>query len=79
MNRIAAIVLEVSDLERSAELYREGFGVPLKPVDDRLPYMLAASPSGKYVAGLNGAKLWIWRLTDERHRLRLDRLGGERG
>jgi putative ABC transport system permease protein len=21
----------------------------------------------------------IWRLTDERHRLRLDRLGGERG
>lgn len=37
---------------------------PLQPVDDQLPYMLASSPSGKYVAGLNGARLWIWRLKD---------------
>ena len=33
-NRIVALVIEVSDLDRSARLYREGFGVELKPVDD---------------------------------------------
>ena len=32
--RIVALVLEVSDLERSAKLYREAFGIALKPVDD---------------------------------------------
>ena len=29
-----AVVLEVSDLDRSARLYREAFGIELKPPDD---------------------------------------------
>ena len=33
-NRLVAVVIEVSDLERSAKLYREGFGISLKPADD---------------------------------------------
>jgi predicted enzyme related to lactoylglutathione lyase len=33
-NRVVALVIEVSDLERSAKLYREAFGVALKPADD---------------------------------------------
>lgn len=33
-NRLVAVVIEVSDLERSAELYRHAFGVSLKPADD---------------------------------------------
>ena len=37
---------------------------PLRPTDDLLPYALSASPNGKYVAGFNGAKIWIWRLAD---------------
>lgn len=38
-NRMVAVILEVSDLERAAALYREGFGVDLHEgdngVDDR--------------------------------------------
>ena len=38
-NRLAAVIVEVSDLERSTALYRDGFGVDLHPgdngVDDR--------------------------------------------
>jgi catechol 2,3-dioxygenase-like lactoylglutathione lyase family enzyme len=33
-NRLVAVVIEVTDLERSAALYRDGFGVPLKDPDD---------------------------------------------
>jgi predicted enzyme related to lactoylglutathione lyase len=33
-NRIVTIVLEVADLEASARLYREAFGVTLKPIED---------------------------------------------
>jgi len=33
-NRIVALVVEVSDLLRSAKLYREGFGIALKPAAD---------------------------------------------
>ena len=33
-NRLIAVVIEVADLDRSAALYRDGFGVPLKPPDD---------------------------------------------
>ncbi|MCU1484507.1 MAG: extradiol dioxygenase [Actinomycetia bacterium] len=33
MNRLMLVVLEVSDLERSARLYREGFGIDLHEAD----------------------------------------------
>jgi predicted enzyme related to lactoylglutathione lyase len=39
VSRLVAVIVEVSDLERSAALYRDGFGVELSPgnneVDDR--------------------------------------------
>ena len=33
-NRIVALVIEVSDLDQSAKLYREAFGIELKAPDD---------------------------------------------
>ncbi|MCP4003199.1 MAG: hypothetical protein GY725_03295 [bacterium] len=33
-NRLVAVVVEVSDLERSAKLFRDAFGIALKPPDD---------------------------------------------
>jgi hypothetical protein len=35
-NRLVAVVIEVTDLDRSASLYRDGFGVPLKDPDAQL-------------------------------------------
>jgi predicted enzyme related to lactoylglutathione lyase len=32
--RLEAVILEVSDLEKSEVLYREGFGIPLHPGDN---------------------------------------------
>ena len=32
--QIVALVIEVSELERSATLYRDAFGIALKPVED---------------------------------------------
>ena len=34
--RLVAVIVEVADLSRSARLYREGFGLDLKPGDNRV-------------------------------------------
>ena len=50
-NRLVAVVLEVADLDRSAALYRDGFGVPLKPPDDH-------GGDDRWVSGRHCATSW---------------------
>jgi predicted enzyme related to lactoylglutathione lyase len=50
-NRLVAVVLEVADLDRSAALYREGFGVALKPPDDH-------GGEDRWVSGRHCATSW---------------------
>lgn len=49
--RLVAVVVEVRDLERSAELYRAGFGVALKPAKDH-------RGSDRWTSGLHAAVSW---------------------
>jgi predicted enzyme related to lactoylglutathione lyase len=50
-NRLIAVVIEVADLDRSAALYRDGFGVPLKPPDDH-------HGKDRWVSGRHCATSW---------------------
>jgi predicted enzyme related to lactoylglutathione lyase len=50
-NRLVAVVIEVADLDRSAALYRDGFGVPLKPPDDH-------HGEDRWVSGRHCATSW---------------------
>ena len=50
-NRLVAVVLEVTDLERSAALYRDGFGVPLKQPDDH-------AGDDRWISGRHCATSW---------------------
>ena len=50
-NRLVAVVLEVADLDRSAALYRDGFGVPLKDADDH-------HGTDRWVSGRHCATSW---------------------
>jgi predicted enzyme related to lactoylglutathione lyase len=50
-DRLVAVVLEVADLDRSAALYRDGFGVPLKPPDDH-------GGHDRWVSGRHCATSW---------------------
>ena len=49
--RIVAVVLEVADLERSAALYREAFGVALKAPDDH-------AGDDRWISGRHCATSW---------------------
>jgi predicted enzyme related to lactoylglutathione lyase len=49
--RLVAVVLEVTDLERSARLYREAFGVPLKPAEDH-------AGDDRWISGRHCATSW---------------------
>ena len=50
-NRIVAVVIEVADLERSARLYREAFGVELKRPDDH-------GGDDRWISGAHCATSW---------------------
>jgi len=50
-DRIVAVVLEVSDLDRSAALYREAFGVALKAPDDH-------AGDDRWISGRHCATSW---------------------
>lgn len=50
-NRLVAVVIEVADLDRSAALYRDGFGVSLKPPDDH-------GGDDRWVSGSHCATSW---------------------
>jgi predicted enzyme related to lactoylglutathione lyase len=50
-NRLVTVVLEVADLDRSAALYRDGFGVALKPPDDH-------GGGDRWVSGRHCATSW---------------------
>ena len=50
-NRLIAVVIEVTDLERSAALYRDGFGVPLKEPDDH-------AGDDRWISGRHCATSW---------------------
>ena len=50
-NRLVAVVMEVSDLDRSAALYREGFGIPLKEPDDH-------AGDDRWISGRHCATSW---------------------
>ena len=50
-NRLVAVVIEVADLDRSAALYRDGFGVPLKAPDDH-------HGADRWVSGRHCATSW---------------------
>jgi predicted enzyme related to lactoylglutathione lyase len=50
-NRMVAVVIEVADLDRSAALYRDAFGVPLKPPDDH-------GGGDRWVSGRHCATSW---------------------
>jgi catechol 2,3-dioxygenase-like lactoylglutathione lyase family enzyme len=50
MNRLVAVVLEVSDLDRSLELYRDGFGLDLH-VDDH-------AGDDRWTSGRHAATSW---------------------
>jgi predicted enzyme related to lactoylglutathione lyase len=50
-NRLVAVVIEVADLDRSAALYRDGFGVALKPPDDH-------QGGDRWVSGRHCATSW---------------------
>ena len=50
-NRIVTVVLEVSDLERSARLYRDAFGIPLKPPADH-------GGEDRWISGDHAAYSW---------------------
>jgi predicted enzyme related to lactoylglutathione lyase len=50
-NRLVAVVIEVTDLERSAALYRDGFGVPLKEPDDH-------AGDDRWISGRHCATSW---------------------
>jgi predicted enzyme related to lactoylglutathione lyase len=49
--RIVALVIEVSELERSAKLYREAFGLALKRVDDH-------EGDDRWISGRHCATSW---------------------
>ncbi len=53
-NRLVAVVLEVADLDRSAALYRDGFGVPLKAPDDHE----GGDGADRWVSGRHCATSW---------------------
>jgi len=50
-NRLAAVVIEVADLDRSAALYRDAFGVALKAPDDH-------GGGDRWVSGRHCATSW---------------------
>jgi predicted enzyme related to lactoylglutathione lyase len=50
-NRLVAVVIEVTDLDRSAALYRDGFGVPLKEPDDH-------AGDDRWISGRHCATSW---------------------
>jgi len=50
-NRLVAVVIEVADLDRSAALYRDGFGVALEPPDDH-------QGGDRWVSGRHCATSW---------------------
>jgi catechol 2,3-dioxygenase-like lactoylglutathione lyase family enzyme len=50
INRLVAVVLEVSDLDRSLELYRDGFGLDLH-VDDH-------AGDDRWISGRHAATSW---------------------
>jgi predicted enzyme related to lactoylglutathione lyase len=50
-NRLVAVVIEVADLDRSAALYRDAFGVALKPPDDH-------EGGDRWVSGRHCATSW---------------------
>lgn len=50
VNRLVAVVLEVSDLERSLALYRDGFGLALH-LDDH-------DGDDRWISGLHAATSW---------------------
>jgi catechol 2,3-dioxygenase-like lactoylglutathione lyase family enzyme len=49
-SRLVAVVLEVADLDRSAQLYRDGFGVDLHPSDH--------GGDDRWVSGRHQASSW---------------------
>jgi predicted enzyme related to lactoylglutathione lyase len=50
-NRLVAVVIEVADLDRAVALYRDGFGVALKPPDDH-------GSGDRWVSGRHCAVSW---------------------
>jgi predicted enzyme related to lactoylglutathione lyase len=50
-NRLVAVVIEVADLDRSAALYRDGFGVALKDPDDH-------AGDDRWISGRHCATSW---------------------
>jgi len=50
-NRLVAVVIEVADLDRSAALYRDGFGIPLKEPDDH-------AGDDRWISGRHCATSW---------------------
>jgi predicted enzyme related to lactoylglutathione lyase len=50
-NRLVAVVIEVADLDRSAALYRDAFGIPLNPPDDH-------GGDDRWVSGQHCATSW---------------------
>jgi predicted enzyme related to lactoylglutathione lyase len=50
-NRLVSVALEVSDLERSARLYRDAFGIPLKPPADH-------EGEDRWISGAHAAHSW---------------------
>jgi predicted enzyme related to lactoylglutathione lyase len=55
-SRLVKVVLAVADLDRSAALYRDGFGVPLKPPDDHEGG--AHGTGDRWVSGRHCATSW---------------------
>lgn len=53
-NRLVAVVMEVADLDRSAALYRDGFGVALKTPDDHG----GGDGTDRWVSGRHCATSW---------------------
>ena len=51
LNRLVAVVVEVADLDRSATLFRDGFGVPLKEPDDH-------AGDDRWISGRHCAPSW---------------------
>ena len=50
-NRLVAVVIEVTDLDRSAALYRDGFDIPLKEPDDH-------AGDDRWISGRHCATSW---------------------
>jgi predicted enzyme related to lactoylglutathione lyase len=49
--RLVAVILEVSDLERSVSLYRDGFGLDLRPGDNAV--------EDRWIGGVHAEISWI--------------------